>query len=331
MPLPSHMRAVVAHGPGGTEVLAIEQLSLPEPKAGEVLIRIEAAGVNRGDIYQREGMYPPPPGAPDTLGLEVAGEVVALGEGVDRWRVGDRLCALIGGGGYADYCVAAADHCLPIPTGLSMAQASSIPETAFTVWTNLFDSGRLQPGETLLLHGGASGIGTMAIQMAKCFGATVIVTAGSDEKCATCVELGADLAINYRTQDFVAEVMAATQGRGADMILDMVGGSYIQRNIEAAAHRGRIVWIGFLQGYEEKVSFLPVMMKKLILTGSTLRARSAEEKTALARTVEAEVWPLIASGRIQAVVDRTFALADVAAAHDYMVQGEHIGKLVLLP
>ena len=326
---PADMMAIAIREPGGPEMLEPRRLPVPVPGPGEILIKVQAAGVNRGDMVQRQGLYPPPPGAPDTPGLEVAGEVVALGGAVARWRVGDRVCALVAGGGYAEYCVAHAMHTLPVPRGLSAAEAASLPETVMTVWTNVFEAGRLKAGESLLVHGGASGIGTTAIQMAKALGARVFVTAGSVEKCAACERLGADKAINYRTQDFVAAINAFTDGHGVDVILDMVGGDYIERNMAAAAPLGRIVWIAFLKGPRAEVSLAPLMLKRLTLTGSTLRGRRIEEKAAIAAAVEAHIWPLVEAGRIKAVVDTVFPLAQAAQAHVLMEAGTHTGKIIL--
>jgi len=327
--LPADMVAIAIREPGGPEVLEPRRLPMPVPGPDEVLIKVAAAGLNRGDMVQRQGLYPPPPGAPQTPGLEVAGEVVALGTGVSRWRRGDRVCALVAGGGYAEYCLAHASHTLPIPKGLSAIEAASIPETAMTVWTNVFDVGGLKAGESLLVHGGASGIGTTAIQMAKALGARVFATAGSVEKCAACEKLGADKAINYRTQDFVAAINAFTDGHGVDVILDMVGGDYIERNMAAAAPLGRIVWIAFLKGPRAEVSFAPVMLKRLTLTGSTLRGRRIEEKAAIAAAVEARIWPLIEAGQIKAVVDTVLPLVQAARAHALMEAGMHTGKIIL--
>lgn len=326
--LPKTMKAVAIREPGGPDVLELREIGTPEPGQGEILIRVEAAGVNRPDTIQRMGLYPPPPGAPDTPGLEVAGEVAATGPGVTRWKTGDRVCALVGGGGYAEYCLAHEGHAMPIPKGLSAVEAAALPETFFTVWTNVFERGALKAGETFLIHGGTSGIGTTAIQLAVAFGARVIATAGSAEKCAACEKLGAE-AINYRDKDFTAEVKSLTGGRGADVILDMVGGDYIQKNILSAAPDGRIVSIAFLNGPTAEVNFMPVMLKRLTLTGSTLRPRSIEEKAALASALEAKVWPLIEGGRVKPLVDSTFPLADAAKAHALMESSSHIGKIVL--
>jgi NADPH2:quinone reductase len=328
-PIPDMMRAVVADGTGGPEVLKVIRRPVPQPKEGEILVKVGVAGVNRPDVAQRQGGYPPPPGAPDILGLEIAGEVIAAGPGATRFAVGTPVTALVPGGGYADYAIAHESNALPVPEGLSIEEAGAIPETYFTVWTNVFDRGRLQGGETLLVHGGTSGIGTTAIQLAKAFGAKVIATAGSPEKCEACLRLGADVAVNYRTQDFVAAVKDATNGRGADVILDMVGGDYISRNYEAAAQDGRIVQIAFLGGGKAEVDFRRLMVKRLTHTGSTLRPRSVAEKAVIARALEDKVWPLLAQGRCRPVMDSTFALEDVAGAHARMDGGEHIGKIVL--
>ncbi len=328
-PIPDMMRAVVADGTGGPEVPKVIRRPVPQPKEGEILVKVWVAGVNRPDVAQRQGGYPPPPGAPDILGLEIAGEVIAAGPGATRFAVGTPVTALVPGGGYADYAIAHESNALPVPEGLSIEEAGAIPETYFTVWTNVFDRGRLQGGETLLVHGGTSGIGTTAIQLAKAFGAKVIATAGSPEKCEACLRLGADVAVNYRTQDFVAAVKDATNGRGADVILDMVGGDYISRNYEAAAQDGRIVQIAFLGGGKVEVDFRRLMVKRLTHTGSTLRPRSVAEKAVIARALEDKVWPLLAQGRCRPVMDSTFALEDVAGAHARMDGGEHIGKIVL--
>ncbi|MGO4573601.1 NAD(P)H-quinone oxidoreductase [Microvirga sp. 2TAF3] len=323
------MRAVVAEGHGGPDVLKVVRRPVPQPGEGEILVRVKAAGVNRPDVLQRQGGYPPPPGAPDTLGLEIAGEVAATGPDATRFPVGTPVMALVPGGGYADYAVVHESNALPVPAGLSLEEAGAVPETYFTVWTNVFERGRLQPGETLLVHGGTSGIGTTAIQLAKAFGARVIATAGSREKCEACLALGADLAFNYRETDFVAAVKEATNGKGADVILDMVGGDYIPRNYEAAARDGRIVQIAFLKGSRVEVDFRLLMLKRLTHTGSTLRARSVAEKALIARALEEKVLPLLEKGRAKPQIDSTFALEDVAKAHARMDGGEHIGKIVL--
>lgn len=326
--LPSKMKAVAIREPGGPEVLELAEIATPAPGHGEILIRVEAAGVNRPDTIQRMGLYPPPPGAPETPGLEVAGEVVATGAGVTRWKAGDKVCALVGGGGYAEYCLAHEAHALPVPKGLSMTEAAALPETFFTVWTNVFERGALKAGKTFLVHGGTSGIGTTAIQLAVILGATVIATAGSAEKCKAIEALGAT-AINYREQDFVEVVKTLTEGRGVDVILDMVGGDYIERNIKAAATDGRIVSIAFLNGSTANVNFMPIMLKRLTLTGSTLRPRSIEEKAALAAALEAKVWPLIEAARVKPLIDKVFPLGDAAGAHALMEKSSHIGKIVL--
>lgn len=326
---PNTMRAVVAEGAGGPEVLKIVERPVPEPKDGEILVRVQAAGVNRPDVLQRQGGYPPPPGAPDILGLEIAGEVMATGRDASRFKPGDVVMALVPGGGYAEFATVHEANALPVPSGLSLEEAGAVPETYFTVWTNVFDRGRLQSGETLLVHGGTSGIGTTAIQLAKAFGGTVLATAGSPQKCEACLKLGADRAINYRDTDFVAAVKEATGGRGADVILDMVGGDYIARNYEAAAQDGRIVQIAFLQGSKVEIDFRRLMLKRLTHTGSTLRSRSVAEKAVIARALEDKVVPLLAQGRCHPVIDSVFALEDVAAAHARMDGGEHIGKIVL--
>lgn len=329
MSLPDRMKAIAITKPGGPEVLELAEIDRPEPGHGEILIRVEAAGVNRPDTIQRMGFYAPPPGAPDTPGLEVAGEVVATGPGVTLWKAGERVCALLGGGGYAEYATVHETHALPIPKGFSLIEAAALPETFFTVWTNVFERGALKAGETFLVHGGTSGIGTTAIQLAHIFGARVFATAGSADKCAACLQLGAEAAINYREQDFVAEVKKRTGGRGVDVILDMVGGDYIARNIQSAAQDGRIVSIAFLNGSVAEINFMPVMLKRLTLTGSTLRPRGIEEKAALARALREKVWPLLDAGRVRPRIDATFPLAEAAKAHELMEKSSHIGKIVL--
>lgn len=318
------MKAIEIREPGGPEVLQIGELPKPEPAAGQVLVKVHAAGVNRPDILQRQGGYPPPPGAPLTPGLEIAGEVISAGM---RYKFGDKVCALVPGGGYAEYAVVAEDNALPMPQGFSMIEAAAVPETYFTVWTNVFDRGRLQPGETILIHGGSSGIGTTAIQLAKAFGSKVAVTAGSDEKCAECRALGADVAINYKTQDFVEELK--TRAIAPNVILDMVGGDYVARNLRCIAMHGRIVNIAFQKGSKVEVDLLPIMVKRLTLTGSTLRPRSVAEKAEIARSLEARVWPLFAAGRCKPAIFKTFPLADAAAAHRLMETSQHVGKIVL--
>jgi NADPH2:quinone reductase len=329
MSLPATMTAIAIPAPGGPDVLVPEQRPVPQPGEGEVVVKVAAAGVNRPDVMQRQGLYPPPKGATDIPGLEIAGEVVALGAGVTRWKVGDHVMALVVGGGYAQYCPAHESHCLPVPHGLSMNEAAAIPETFFTVWHNVFERGRLKAGETLLVHGGSSGIGTAAIQLAHESGARVITTAGSAEKLEACRTLGADFAINYRTEDFVAATKAATGGKGADVILDMVGGDYIERNYEAAAVEGRIVQIAFQGSPKATVDFRRIMLKRLTHTGSVLRSRPVADKGAIARGVEQHVLPLIASGAVRPVMDSTFPLAQAAAAHARMEASAHIGKIVL--
>jgi NADPH2:quinone reductase len=326
----SQMIAVAIRAPGGPDVLVPEQRPVPQPGDGEVLVKVAAAGVNRPDVMQRQGLYPPPKGAPDIPGLEIAGEVVAVGPGVRRWKVGDKVMALVVGGGYAEYCLAYEGHCLPVPASLSMIEAAAIPETFLTVWHNAFERGGLKAGETLLVHGGSSGIGTTAIQLAREFGARVITTAGSPEKCEACRKLGADPAINYKSEDFVAVTKAATGGHGADVILDMVGGDYIARNYEAAAVEGRVVQIAFQGSAKATVDFHRIMLKRLHHTGSTLRARSVADKGKIVRAVEEHVLPLIAASRVKPVIDSTFPLAQAAAAHARMETSAHIGKIVLI-
>jgi NADPH2:quinone reductase len=329
MSLPSVMEAVTMAAPGKPEVLVPGQRPVPVPQAGEVLIEVAAAGVNRPDILQRYGKYPPPPGAPDTLGLEVAGAVVAVSAGVTWPRIGDKVCALVAGGGYAQYCTAPAVQCLPIPNGFSMVEAAAVPETFFTVWTNVFERGRLVAGETFLCHGGASGIGTTAVQLAKAFGAKVLATCGTAEKCAAVVKLGADRAINYRDEDYVAVAKEFTGGAGVDLILDMVGGDYIARNIDAAAVEGRIVQIAFLKSAKAELSFDAIMRKRLTYTGSTLRPRSVAQKGEIAAALRAKVWPLLEAGKVRPLIHATFPMAQAARAHATMEADTHIGKLVL--
>ena len=326
--LPAHMTAIGIKAPGGPDMLVPEQRPVPKPGAGEILVKVAAAGVNRPDVMQRQGNYPPPPGAPDIPGLEVAGEIVALGPDVRRWKIGDRVFALVIGGGYAEYCLAHGSHALPL-SGLTMIEGAAIPETVFTVWHNMVERGHLKSGETFLVHGGSSGIGTAAIQIAKALGARVFVTAGSKEKCDACVKLGADLAINYKTEDFVAAIKDATAEKGADLILDMVGGDYIARNYEAAAVEGRIVQIAFQGSYTATVDFRRLMLKRLHHTGSTLRSRSVADKGAIARAVEDNVLPMIASGKVKPAIYKTFPLREASAAHALMEASSHIGKIVL--
>ncbi|MFG1418872.1 NAD(P)H-quinone oxidoreductase [Xanthobacter sp. V0B-10] len=327
--VPATMTAIAITAPGGPDVLAPEQRPTPAPAPGEVLVKVEAAGVNRPDVMQRKGLYPPPPGASDIPGLEIAGTVVALGAGAGRFAIGDRICALVSGGGYAQYCPAPEATALPVPAGLSMGEAAALPETVFTVWSNVFQRGGLKAGEWLLVHGGASGIGTTAIQLAKAFGARVIVTAGSEEKCAACLRLGADVAVNYAEKDFVPEVKSATGGKGANVILDIIGGPYIQKNYEAAAVDGRIVQIAFQKGSKAEVDFMRLMLKRLTHTGSTLRSRPLAEKASLAAEVVEKVWPLVAAGTVRPVMDLAFPLAEAAAAHARMDASAHIGKITL--
>jgi putative PIG3 family NAD(P)H quinone oxidoreductase len=329
MKLPERMTAMVISGPGGPEVLTAELRPVPKPGTGEILVKVAAAGVNRPDVMQRMGLYPPPPGATDIPGLEIAGEVVARGSGAARWKESDQIMALVVGGGYAEFCIAHESHALPVPVGLSLVEAAAIPETFFTVWYNLFERGRLAAGETALIHGGSSGIGTTAIQLAKAFGARVITTAGSPEKCEACRKLGADVAINYKTEDFVAATKTATGDRGADVVLDIVGGDYIDRNYEAAAVEGRILQIAFQSSSRANVDYRRLMFKRLTHTGSTLRARSVADKAAIARAVEAKVIPLIEAAKVKPVIDSTFPLRRAAAAHARMETSQHIGKIVL--
>lgn len=327
--IPSTMTAIAIPEPGGPEALVPEERRVPTPGDGELLVKVAAAGVNRPDVLQRQGGYPPPPGAPDIPGLEIAGTVVATGPGAQRFHRGDHVCGLVIGGGYAEYCLVHSTNALPIPDGLSVTEAAAVPETFFTVWHNVFERGALQPGETLLVHGGTSGIGTTAIQLAKAFGSKVIVTAGSEEKCRKCRELGADTAINYREEDFVDAVRAATDKKGADVILDMVGGDYIGRNYKAAAEDGRIVQIAFLHGPRAEADFLRLMLKRLTHTGSTLRIRPVEFKAEVARQLEARVWPLLSAGKVRPIMDSTFPLREAAAAHARMESSQHVGKIIL--
>lgn len=328
--LPTEMMTVAIEAFGGPEVLVPQRRPVPLPGEGEVLIEVAAAGVNRPDVLQRKGLYPAPPGASDLPGLEVSGKVVALGAGATRFKLGDEVVALVPGGGYAEFCTAHESSTLRAPSAVSLVDAAAIPETFFTVWHNVFERGHLIAGETLLVHGGGSGIGTTAIQLAKAFGARVIVTAGSDRKCEACRDLGADLAINYTREDFVAAAMAATDDKGVNLILDMVGGKYIERNLDVAAPDGRIVQIGFQEASRANVDFTPVMLKRLVFTGSTLRSRPVAVKAGIARQLEEKVWPLLSSGQIKPQVFRSFPLAEAAAAHALMEQSGHIGKLVLV-
>jgi len=324
------MRAVEISTPGAPEVLKPVERPDPVPAPGEVLIRVAAAGVNRPDVLQRKGAYPAPPGASDLPGLEVAGTIESLSVGVKDWRVGDRVCALLAGGGYATLCTAPAVQCLPIPNAMDFVTAAAVPETFFTVWTNVFDRGRLKTGETALFHGGSSGIGTTAIQLAAARGARVFATAGSDEKCRACEQLGAERAINYKTEDFVVVIKDVTKGRGVDLILDIVGGDYIARDLAALAIEGRLVVIGFMGGDTATLDFRRILGRRLTITGSTLRPRSAAEKGEIAAALRREVWPLLEAGTIKPVVYRTFPLDDAAAAHRLMESSEHVGKIVLV-
>jgi len=329
MTLPDTMRALEISQPGGPEVLVPATRPVPVPAAGEVLIKVAVAGVNRPDILQRQGYYPPPPGASDLPGLEVAGTIAALGPDVTDWQVGDTVCALLGGGGYAEYATAPTGQCLPVPDGLDLVQAAALPETVFTVWSNVFERAGLQAGESLLVHGGTSGIGTIAIQLAKALGATVFTTAGGPDKVAACRALGADHAIDYKAEDFVAMVKVATGKRGVDVVLDMVGGDYLPRNIDCLAMDGRHVSIAFLRGAKAELNMMPVMLKRLTLTGSTLRSRPLEQKAALARTVRDRVWPLVAAGKVRPVIATTFPLEQAADAHRLMESSTHVGKIML--
>lgn len=324
------MIAIEIREPGGPDVLTPVERPRPTIGAGDVLIKVAAAGVNRPDVMQRQGKYPPPPGASDIPGLEIAGTIEKAGADVREWRVGDQVCALVSGGGYAEYCAAPAPQCLPIPRGMDLTHAAAVPETFFTVWTNVFERGRLTRGEAILVHGGSSGIGTTAIQLARAFGARVFATAGTAEKCAACEALGAERAINYREIDFVAAVREATGGRGVNLILDMVGGEYLQRNIEALALDGRLVQIGLLGGAKAQINMVPVLQRRLTITGSTLRARSVVEKAAIAQAVHEHVWPLLESGAVRPLIHATFPLRQVADAHRVMESSAHTGKLVLL-
>jgi NADPH:quinone reductase len=326
--VPARMTVIGIKAPGGPEMLVPEERPVPPPDAGEILVKVAAAGVNRPDVMQRQGNYPPPPGVSDIPGLEIAGEIAAIGPNVKRWKIGDRVFALVVGGGYAEYCLAHESHALPL-SGLSMVEGAALPETVFTVWHNVVERGGLKAGETFLVHGGSSGIGTTAIQIAKALGARVITTAGSAEKCEACVMLGADLAINYKKQDFVAETKSATAEKGADLILDMVGGDYIGRNYEAAAVEGRIVQIAFQGSPKAQVNFMRLMLKRLHHTGSTLRSRSVADKGAIRQAVEDNVLPMIAAGKLKPVIYKTFPLKEAAAAHALMETSAHIGKIVL--
>jgi putative PIG3 family NAD(P)H quinone oxidoreductase len=321
--------AIEISHPGGPDVLVPVERPMPVPGSREVLIRVTAAGVNRPDLMQREGKYPPPPGASDIPGLEVSGTITECGEDVERWRAGDEVCALVSGGGYAEYCSVPEMQCLPKPRGLDLVSAGAIPETFFTVWTNVFERGRLRAGETFLVHGGASGIGTTAIQMAHAFGARVFATAGSDEKCEACEKLGAQLAINYKSADFVAELMKTTAGRGIDVILDMVGAEYFQRNLELLAFDGRLLQIAMLSGAKAEINLMRLLRQRLTVTGSTLRSRTAQEKGIIAKAIERAVWPLVEAGKVRPVIHAVLPMLEAAEAHRILESGTHIGKVVL--
>lgn len=324
------MIAIEISRPGGPDALVPGERPMPVPAANDVLIQVAAAGVNRPDLMQRAGHYPPPPGASDIPGLEVAGTIVEVGSDVHGWHAGDRVCALVSGGGYAEYCVAPAPQCLPVPRGLDFTEAAAIPETFFTVWSNVFERGRLQPGESILVHGGSSGIGTTAIQLARAWASRVFVTAGSAEKCAACERLGAEHAINYRETDFVAAIREATGGRGVDVVLDMVGGDYLPRNLDVLAMDGRLVQIAVLGGVKATLNLITMMQRRLTLTGSTLRARPVAEKGAIAAALRARVWPWLDAGTVRPIIHATFPLRSAAEAHRVMESGLHIGKLVLV-
>jgi len=329
--IPESMNYIQIEKHGDPDVLKLSSQSVPDPGLDEVLIRVEAAGVNRPDIMQRKGLYPPPPGATDVPGLEVSGIVVKTGKNVAEPKVGSQVCALVSCGGYAEYCLASASICLPVPEKISLEHAAGIPETFFTVWTNVFERGQLKSGETLLVHGGSSGIGTTSIQLGKAFGATVYTTAGTQEKCEYCKNLGADAAINYNENDFEAEIKTLTENRGVDVILDMVGGPYFPKNIKILAAEGRLLQIALMQGYKAEVDFRPLLMKRVTLTGSTLRPRSIKEKAEIARALRKEVWPLLDSGTIRPIIHQTFPLEKAADAHRLMESSSHIGKILLKP
>jgi NADPH2:quinone reductase len=329
MSLPERMTAIAIRAPGGPEMLVPEQRPVPTPGPGEILIKVAAAGVNRPDVRQRQGNYPPPKGATDIPGLEIAGDVVTLGAGIARWRVGDKICALVVGGGYAQYCLAYENHALPVPPQLSLIEAAAIPETFFTCWQNMFMRAEFKAGDWVLVHGGTSGIGTSAIMLAKAFGAKVITTAGSAEKCAAAKKLGADVAVNYKTEDFVAATREATGGAGANLIVDIVGGDYVDRNYDAAAIDGQIAQVSFTGSPKATANFANLMRKRLHHTGSTLRPRTVAEKAAIVQGFEAKVWPMVAAGRIRPVIDSTYPLANAGDAHARMETSQHIGKIVL--
>ena len=327
--IPKQMNAIITREHGDPDVMRLSTTTTPVPGTNEVLVKVAAAGINRPDIMQRQGMYPPPPGAPDILGLEIAGTIVALGEAVTDHNIGDQVCALVSGGGYAEYCISASSLCMDIPRDMEMISAAALPETFFTVWTNVFERGELKSGETLLVHGGTSGIGTTAIQLAKQFGASVFVTAGSTEKCQACIDLGADAAINYKTEDFVQRIESLTDGKGVDLILDMVGGDYLPRNLKCLAVEGRLVQIALQHGPKVEMNLLPVMLKRLTITGSTLRPRSIEQKAQIANSLRKQVWPLLDKAVVRPLIHATFPLADAAEAHRMMESSQHIGKIVL--
>lgn len=329
MSLPAKMTVIAMTAPGDPDVLQPQTRDVPNPADTQILVRVRAAGVNRPDVMQRQGKYPPPPGAPDYPGLEIAGEVAALGAKTSRWKVGDKVCALVAGGGYAEYALVDETNALPVPKGFSFTEAAALPETFFTVWHNVFERGRLKAGETMLIHGGTSGIGTTAIMLAKAFGAKAIATAGSKEKCDACVTLGADFAIDYKTQDFVALTKEHTGGKGADLIIDMVGGDYVDRNLDAAAVEGRIVQIATQKGFKVEMNLLKIMSKRLTFTGSTLRPRPIADKAEIADALRAKVWPLLDGGKIKPVIDSTFPLAEANKAHARMESSGHVGKIVL--
>lgn len=329
MTIPERTQAVEITESGPPRVLVLGERPVPTPQPGEVLIEVKAAGVNRPDVMQRTGMYPPPPGASDIPGLEIAGTIASLGDGVTHRSIGDSVCALVTGGGYARYCTATAAICMPVPAGFDFIQAAALPETFFTVWTNVFDRGGLQAGEKFLVHGGASGIGTTAIQLTKTFGATIFTTAGSDAKCERCVDLGADIAINYKDDDFVERIKSETDGEGVNLILDMIGGDYLPRNIKCLAPQGRLVQIALQRGAKGELSLIDVMLKRLTVTGSTLRARSVEEKKIIADALREKVWPLLESGQVKPIIHTTFPLDQAAQAHELMESSQHIGKIIL--
>jgi len=327
--LPARMTVIAIKAPGGPEMLVPQDQPMPVPGQGEILIKVAAAGVNRPDVRQRQGTYPPPKGATEIPGLEVAGEVAALGPDTSRWKIGDKVCALVVGGGYAEYCLAYESHALPVPPMLSMVEAAAMPETFFTCWQNMFMRADVKSGDWVLVHGGTSGIGTTAIMLAKAFGAKVIITAGSDDKCAAAKKLGADVAVNYKTEDFVAKTKEATGGKGANLIVDIVGGDYVDRNYDAAAEQATIAQVSFTSSPKATANFARLMQKRLIHTGSTLRPRTVAEKAAIARGLEQRVWPLVVAGKIKPVIDSTFPLKQAAAAHGRMESSQHIGKIVL--